>query len=170
MSDYRHVHVEGGCYFFTVVTATRRPILVDNIPLLRNAIRRVLTRHIFTINALVILPDHLHCVWTLPDGDHDFSTRWRLIKSTFSRQLTEIRNEGKRRGERGIWQRRFWEHLIRDDEDFRSHVDYIHYNPVKHGYVERVVDWPYSSFHRFMKQGIYGEDWGEPVNKDLDYE
>ena len=170
MSNYRRVRLKRGCYFFTVVTAARRPILTDNISILRNAFAHVRSRHKFTIDAVVVLPDHIHCIWTLPDGDDDFSTRWRLIKSTFSRYMTVIPDEGKRRGERDIWQRRFWEHLIRDDEDFQRHVDYIHYNPVKHGYVECVADWPYSSFRRFVRQGVYGEDWGSPVDGDMDCE
>ena len=170
MSDYRRVRVKGGCYFFTTVTAARRPILIDNISKLRNAFRHVRINHAFTIDAIVILPDHMHCIWTLPDGDDDFSMRWRLIKSAFSRHLPVIPYKGKRQREKGIWQRRFWEHLIRNDGDFQKHVDYIHYNPVKHGYVEHVADWPYSSFHRFVRQGVYTVDWSEPGDKNMDCE
>jgi len=117
----------------------------------------------FTIDAAVILPDHLHCIWTLPDGDTDFSGRWHAIKSRFSRSLPKEERLSARRiakGERGIWQRRFWEHTIRDDEDFARHMDYIHYNPVKHGHARRVCDWPYSTFHRHVQHGVYAPDWG----------
>ena len=111
----------------------------------------------------MVLPDHLHVIWTLPENDFDFATRWRLIKSHFSRGLpsTErINNSRKQKSERGIWQRRYWEHLIRDELDYERHVDYIHYNPVKHGYVDKAFDWPYSSIHRFIEKGIISSDWG----------
>ncbi len=137
-------------------------LLVEHIGALRAALRRVKVRHPFQIDALVVLPDHLHALWTLPPGDEDFSTRWALIKAGFSRQLppAESRRSSRRhKGERGIWQRRFWEHLIRDEEDFRRHVDYIHYNPVKHHYVQRPADWPFSSVHRFIENGMLPRDW-----------
>ena len=111
---------------------------------------------------MAVLPDHLHAVWTLPEGDADFAKRWQLIKSTFSRALPSgerISESRIARRERGIWQRRYWEHTIRDENDFARHVDYIHINPVKHGLVTRVRDWPFSSFHRMVKLGIYPEDW-----------
>jgi putative transposase len=111
---------------------------------------------------MVILPDHLHTIWTLPDGDHDFSQRWRQIKSAFSREIAKeerISQSRLRKQERGIWQRRFWEHVIRDEEDFNRHVDYIHINPVKHGYIQKVADWPYSSFHQYVRLGILPVDW-----------
>jgi len=163
MTAYRRYRLKGGCYFFTVALAERGgSLLTENIGGLRVAFRDVRRAHAFTMEALVILPDHLHCIWTLPEGDDDFSTRWQQIKAAFSRDLpqTERRSESRlNRQERGIWQRRFWEHAIRDDADYQRHVDYIHYNRVKHGYVARVLDWRYSSFHRFLKMGIYPSDW-----------
>ena len=163
MPDYRRYHLSGGCYFFTVNLAERRKtLLVDSVELLRRVVRTVRSRHPFRIDAMVILPDHLHAVWTLPPNDSDFATRWALIKAGFSRGLP--RREGvsqsrTRRGERGIWQRRFWEHAIRDEDDYRRHEEYVHFNPVKHGHVTRVVEWPYSSFHRFVRRGVYPADW-----------
>jgi putative transposase len=115
------------------------------------------------MDAVVVLPDHLHCIWSLPDGDADYSTRWGLIKAHFSRGVEhgERRSASRiKRGERGIWQRRFWEHCLRDDGDYARHVDYIHWNPVKHGYVQRVADWPHSSLHRHVARGVYAADWG----------
>jgi len=167
MTAYRRNLVAGGTYFFTVNLADRRlSLLTGNIELLRAAFRYTRHRHPFTIDAIVILPDHLHALWTLPAGDSDFATRWRLIKTTFSRGLRPIERVSASRsskGERGIWQRRFWEHTIRDDDDFARHVDYIHFNPVKHSYVERVRDWPFSSFHRMVRLGWYPAEWaGRP--------
>jgi putative transposase len=160
---YRRIKIGGGAYFFTVNLAEReRGLLVDQIDHLRNVMRLVKSRHPFDIDAIVILPDHLHTLWTLPEGDADYSTRWALIKAGFSRGLERkerIRPSRRRQGERGIWQRRFWEHTLRDEQDFERHVDYIHYNPVKHGWVKRVADWPYSSFQRFVKMGVYPPDW-----------
>ena len=115
---------------------------------------------------MVVLPDHLHAVWTLPEGDGDFSLRWSLIKGDFTRNLTRQGRQislGRRESERGLWQRRFWEHLIRDDEDYSRHVDYCHINPMKHGLVRRVADWPYSTFHRAVRLGICAEDWAGEV-------
>jgi putative transposase len=152
--QYRRVYVKGGCYFFTVTLADRRnDLLIRHIDLLRECVADVKRRHPFEINAMVILPDHLHALWTLPKDDCDYSKRWTLIKSYFSRQLPKDEHINKSRyqkGERGIWQRRFWEHLIRDEEDYKNHVEYIHNNPVKHGYVNDAKDWPYSSIHKFM--------------------
>lgn len=169
--QYRRAKTPGSSYFFTVVTHNRRPILCEseNIDLLRDSFRKVIHQHPFTIDAIVILPNHLHCVWTLPPGDADFSNRWRLIKSRFSRRC-QIQYQGnisasrKSKNERAVWQRRFWEHLIRDDRDFINHVDYIHYNPIKHGLVVSVKDWQYSSFHRYVECGVYDLDWsGEQI-------
>jgi putative transposase len=163
MTNYRRNRVAGGSYFFTVNLADRTStLLVDHIDLLRNAIRYTRERHPFTVDAMVVLPDHLHTVWTLPLDDADYALRWRLIKTMFSRGVP--RNENRtvsrmNKGERGIWQRRYWEHTIRDDLDFSRHVDYVHINPVKHGYVARVQDWPHSSFHRYMKDGVLPSDW-----------
>jgi len=155
--------VPGGTFFFTVALLERRQTwLTSRISDLRDAFRAVRSARPFRIDAIVVLPDHLHCLWTLPPDDPDFSTRWRLIKLRFARSIPHGERLSARRaqvGERGIWQRRFWEHTICDDEDFRRHMDYIHYNPVKHGHVSRVSDWPYSSFHRYVRLGVYPEDW-----------
>ncbi len=133
MTAYRRYRVKGGCYFFTVALAERRgSLLTENLEGLRAAFREVKQAHPFEMEASVILPDHLHCIWTLPEDDDDFSTRWRQIKTAFSRRLPKIERRSESRlnkGERGIWQRRFWEHGVRDDKDFQRHVDYIHYNP-----------------------------------------
>jgi putative transposase len=163
MPTYRRNFVAGGCYFFTVNLAERRlRLLTDNIDLLRRAFRYARLRHAFAIDAIVVLPDHLHTIWTLPDGDGNFAVRWQLIKANFSRRLPKeerVSSSRLRKRERGIWQRRYWEHTIRDEDDFARHVDYIHFNPVKHGHVERVAAWPFSSFHRFVRLGLYPEDW-----------
>ncbi len=164
MSNYRRAKTPGGKYFFTVVTKNRKPWFNNeaNIELLRSAFRKTLSDKPFTIEAIVILPDHLHCMWQLPEEDCDFSGRWREIKKRVSRQLDSNTNA---RRERSVWQRRFWEHQIRDEEDWRRHMDYIHYNPVKHGLVPRVSDWPWSSFDRCVAKGWYSPDWGsqEPI-------
>jgi REP-associated tyrosine transposase len=174
MTDYRRNFLGGGTFFFTVNLAERRRrLLTEQIDKLRIAFRETRQRHPFKIDALVVLPDHLHSVWTLPEGDADFATRWRLIKSAFSRRLAtgeRISPSRAARGERGIWQRRYWEHTIRDANDFVRHVDYIHINPVKHRLVARVKDWPYSSFHRMVRLGVYAEDWaGDVSNEDGDF-
>ena len=169
--QYRRSKIEGGTYFFTVVTHKRRPFLcvVENVSLMRDAFRYVIARHPFKIDAFVLLPDHLHTIWTLPDGDSDFSNRWRLIKSYFSRRCDTgyqgaVSASRKRKKERAVWQRRFWEHQIRDETDFIRHLEYIHYNPVKHGLVKASKDWEYSSFHRYVRQGDYDELWGTGVD------
>jgi putative transposase len=164
MTNYRRNFVPGASYFYTVNLVDRQTrLLTENIGLLRRAFRYARARHPFAIEAIVVLPDHLHAIWTLPDGDADFALRWRLIKSTFSRALPRDERISASRitkGERGIWQRRYWEHTLRDERDFARHADYIHYNPVKHGRASRVMDWPYSSFHRMVRLGIYPKDWG----------
>lgn len=164
MTEYRRSRVGGGIYFFTVALANRRSnLLTERIADLRAAFRYTQTRHPFAIKAVVILPDHLHALWKLPEQDADHSKRWRLIKTEFSRALPPGEDRTPSRaaqGERGIWQRRYWEHLIRDETDFARHVNYIHYNPVKHGYVDRVADWPLSSFHRYAKLGMLPGNWG----------
>ena len=168
MTDYRRNFIAGGSFFFTVNLAERRlRLLTEHIEVLRIAFRETRQNHPFTIAAMVVLPDHLHSVWTMPEGDADFATRWRLIKTGFSRRLPNgERISGSRatKGERGIWQRRYWEHTIQDESDFSRHLDYVHINPVKHGLVTRVRDWPYSSFHRMVKLGIYPEDWAGSVS------
>lgn len=167
---YRRARVAGGCYFFTHNLAERkRTLLVDEIDKLRNAINHVKRQHPFVLDAMVIMPDHFHALITLPDGDKDFATRWMLIKSGFSRAIpkTERINHSRvSRGERGIWQRRYWEHLIRDEWDYARHVDYIHYNPVKHGYVTRASDWQYSTIHQYIAKGIIASDWGYDDNNE----
>ena len=163
MIYYRRNFVSGASYFFTANLADRRSsLLVDYIGELRVAFRYVRERHSFAVDAIVVLPDHLHAIWTLPDGDADFPMRWRLIKSAFSRALPtgeKVSPSRIAKGERGIWQRRYWEHTLRDEQDFERHVDYIHFNPVKHGLVQRVRDWPHSSFSKMVRDGTYPEDW-----------
>ncbi|MBI1834414.1 MAG: transposase [Burkholderiales bacterium] len=169
MSHYRRVNVNGATYFFTVVTERRQRILTndDVREALRAAIIKVRSTHPFEINAWVLLPDHLHCIWTLPEGDADFSTRWRLIKREvtvaigaqyFRHDFQTERRSQKQQGT--IWQHRFWEHLIRDDGDFAAHMDYLHFNPVKHGLVKTANEWPWSSFHRLVKDDVYPLSWG----------
>ncbi len=167
MTRYRRSHTPGATWFFTVNLAERRAtrLLVDHVAILREAFARVRANHPFGMDAIVVLPDHLHCLWRLPAGDADYATRWALIKGRFSRALptTEPVSASRRsRGERGIWQRRFWEHQIRDEHDYRRHADYIHYNPVKHGHAKSAAAWPYSSFHAFVRKGICPADWAEP--------
>ena len=157
MTEYRRTWHPGATWFFTVNLAERRGnrLLVERIDVLRTAFRNVRARHPFHIEAIVVLPDHLHCVWTLGPGDTDFSTRWSLIKGHFRaiEKVERISQSRAKRGERGLWQRRFWEHLIRDQADFNRHADYVHWNPVRHGWVTRVSDWPHSSFHAFRREG-----------------
>ncbi|MES2821141.1 MAG: transposase [Pseudomonadota bacterium] len=163
MSRYRRARVAGASYFFTANLLDRRgDLLTRHIDRLREAVRLVKTRYPFYIDAWVVLPEHMHCIWTLPEGDADFALRWKVIKYGFSRRVenTEPRTMTQGvRGERGIWQRRYWEHLIRDDLDYQRHRDYVHFNPVKHVYVRQVRDWPYSSFHRAVRDGCYPADW-----------
>jgi putative transposase len=153
MTNYRRHFIPGGAYFFTVNLQDRGlTLLTDSIDLLRSAFHQTRIRRPFTIEAIVILPDHLHAIWTLPEGDADFPTRWRQIKSSFSRGLAAVEPisaSRRRKGERGIWQRRYWERALRDEEDFARHVDYIHFKPVKHGHAPDPAAWPYSSFHRW---------------------
>ena len=164
MPNYRRAFVPGGCWFFTVnLLDGRSRFLTDHIGALREAMRRTQARHPFRIDAIVVLPDHIHAVWTLPPDDADFSLRWRLIKIDFAKAVpkTEWRSPVRvARGERAIWQRRFWEHCIQDEDDFERHVDYIHFNPVKHGLVPAAKEWPFSSFHRFVRLGAYPAGWG----------
>ena len=159
---YRRNFVPGGTFFFTAALADRQSrALVENIDLLRQAFR--VTRHErpFSVDAVVVLPDHLHIITTFPTDDADYPGRWKRCKSLFSRLVAKRSGGGSKnqRGEYALWQRRYWEHTIRDDADFERHVNYIHYNPVKHGLVTRVADWPFSSFHRYVEQGILPGDW-----------
>jgi len=167
MPNYRRARIEGGSYFFTVVLADRESsLLLDEINALRIAIRGAKQARPFRIDAMVVLPDHLHCIWTLPIDDSNFSIRWAHIKGTFSRNVRRreiVGNSREAKRERGIWQRRFWEHAIRDQRDFIRHVDYIHYNPVKHGWVKTPSEWPYSSFQWYVARGVCPEDWYGPA-------
>lgn len=173
MTNYRRSNITGVSYFFTANLADRtQALLTEHIGLLRSTVEYTRERHPFIVDAIVVLPEHIHAIWTLPAGGSDFALRWRLIKTVFSRGLPhgEHRSDSRqRKGERGIWQRRYWEHLIRDEADFSRHVDYIHINPVKHGLVKRVADWPHSSFHRYVQAGILTEDWAGEVSGELEY-
>jgi putative transposase len=169
MPNYRRNFVRGGTYFFTVVAHMRRPILStpDALRSLRTARRTVARERPFDLIAVVLLPDHLHTVWSLPPGDLDYSTRWGQIKEAFTRSFRSSGGtEGPRslsrvrKRERAVWQRRFWEHTVRDEDDLERCVDYVHWNPVKHGLVERVQDYPWSSFHRYVRAGDYDIGWG----------
>ncbi|PDT92014.1 transposase [Bradyrhizobium sp. Y36] len=166
MSRYRRAR--GSTFFFTVVLADgSSTLLVDQVDRLRRIYRTVRQRRPFETVAICILPDHLHAIWTLPEGDVDFSSRWNLIKGGFSRGLEAgppSMSKLKKR-EKGIWQRRYWEHAIRDDTDLERHIDYTHFNPVKHGLVTRVRDWPSSSFHGHVEKGTLPLDWGGDVRE-----
>jgi len=168
--QYTRVTNPGASYFFTLnITNRKSKLLLEHIDKLRNAFTRVKSKHPFKLDAIVILPDHLHAIMTLPENDANYSMRWSLIKSYFSRGIVNkesITNSRKSKRERGIWQRRFWEHCIRDPLDYQRHVDYIHFNPVKHGYVEKAVDWHYSSIHRYISQGVLAANWGGGYAED----
>ena len=168
MTNYRRDKHPGATWFFTVNIAQRyQCLLIDNIDILRSAFRSIHASHPFIVNAIVILPDHLHTIWTLPEDDANYPLRWRLIKTYFSKSIKTselVSLSRKKKGERGIWQRRYWEHRIRSEKDFNRHIDYIHYNPVKHGYVNQVSQWPWSSFHRFVRDGLLDSDWGAGVD------
>jgi len=162
--QYRRSDTKGASYFFTVNLANRKStLLLDKIDTLRQSIQTVKQRHPFKIDAMVVMPDHLHAIFTLPLDDNDYANRWMLIKSSFSRHIPkgeQINPSRASKRERGLWQRRYWEHLIRDDKDYNAHVNYIHYNPVKHGYVQQAVKWPHSSIHRYIKKGDISKNWG----------
>jgi len=169
MSEYHRYFVPGGTYFFTVVTQHRETLFCDDAArrTLGSVMRDCLLRYPVRTIAIVLLPEHLHALWALPTGDDAYSFRWRWIKREFTRAwLTAGGSEQSRTAasvrerRRGVWQRRFWEHTIRDEEDLENHFDYIHYNPVKHGLVARPGDWPWSSFHRWVERGHYGPGWG----------
>ena len=164
MVNYRRNLVPGGTYFFTVTLRDRSSrLLAEHIGSLRAAFREAKRKHPFHIDAIVILPEHLHTIWTLPEDDADYPGRWRAIKSAFTHAVVKsgvavARNE---KGEYALWQRRYWEHTITDEDDFRHHADYIHFNPVKHGWAKQVADWPHSSFHQYVKRGILPPDWAD---------
>jgi putative transposase len=175
MPNYRRAWHTGGTYFFTVNLLQRRgnDLLTRHVDLLREVVRSVRQRHPFHIHGWVVLPEHLHCVIELPPGDMNFATRWRLIKMEFSKALPKVERISAvraARGERGIWQRRYWEHLLRDDADMQAHMDYVHFNPVKHGLVRCVADWPHSTFHRLVKAGVYPLDWAGGAADALGYD
>ncbi len=184
MSNYRRARVTGASYFFTVNLAQKgKALLTDHIDELRAAFSVTMRERPFVCDAIVILPDHIHAVWTMPKGDADFSTRWGAIKARFTRQVKSNRRVGlyptddqkigqtvgwnptlrspskNRKGDAGIWQRRYWEHCIRDERDYRNHLEYCWGNPVKHGFVERAVDWPFSSLHREIARGAISPEW-----------
>jgi putative transposase len=170
MAEYRREYWQEATYFFTQVTCDRQPWLCDDMArvALRQAIETVCRKRPFQIDAFVLLPDHFHCLWTLPENDGDFSTRMRLVKSHVTRAIGDKLNleatitaSRKARRERNLWQRRFWEHRVRDEQEFAAYCDYIHINPVKHGLCKSPTDWPWSSIHRFIRQGIYPPDWGQ---------
>ncbi len=168
MSQYRRIFIPGGTYFFTVVTYKHKPIFNDKKTneLLNKMWRHVSKNHPFTTDAFCLLPDHFHCVITLPENDSNYPLRIREIKRLFSRMYRIYDNDSinvsrLKRAERTIWQRRYWEHTIRNDKDLDHHIQYIHFNPVKHGYVERVKDWYFSSFHQYVRLGLVDENWGE---------
>jgi putative transposase len=172
MSDYRRWKVPGAMYFLTVVTEGRRPLFRDeaNRTLLGRVMREVAARKPFDVFAMVLLPDHLHTVWSMPRGDADYSQRWRQIKTLFTQGFLASGSEmpstaaRRKRHEHGVWKRRFYEHTVRDEDDLKRCVDYLHFNPVKHALVPRVRDWPWSSFHRFVALGEYDNDWGGSVD------
>ena len=163
MVHYRRNRIPGASYFFTLTLENRSArSLVEHIQLLGDSMRKAQQRAPFRVQAIVVLPEHLHAVWTLPDGDADYAARWRAIKADFTHALIKQGTPLKPRPEGGyrLWQRRFWEHTLRDELDVERHIDYIHFNPVKHGHVARAADWPHSSFHRYVREGVYAADWG----------
>jgi putative transposase len=170
---YRRANMAGGMYFFTVNLLNRRlDLLVMHVAALRAAVRVVKVAHPFEIVAMVVLPEHIHTVWHLPPGDADFPLRWALIKANFSRALSkneQINASREKKRERGIWQRRYWEHLIRDEHDLARHIDYVHFNPVKHGWAKRAADWPYSSLHQYIARGELSENWAIALEDEGNY-
>ena len=173
MANHRRNSVKGGCYFFTVNLTNRASrLLTEYIALLRQSIAHVMQNHLFQIDAMVVLPDHIHTILTLPENDADFALRWWLIKTQISRHIEKTEKISKSRinkGERGIWQRRYGERTIKDERDFSNHVDYIHINPVKHGYVFHPTEWPHSSIHKFIAAGKLPIDWACDKNAKLSY-
>lgn len=173
MPNYLRYHLPNHLVFITLVTADRKPFLLNYLSQFRTSIEQVKNKHPFNITAMVVLPDHCHFIMKMPENDCDFSNRINQIKGKFSRLIldqTILSQSRINRQERGVWQRRFWDHVIRDQDDFKRHMDYIHYNPVKHRYVNACKDWPYSSFHRLVKEGLYDENWAtnEPP-KNIDH-
>jgi len=180
MATYVRSRAPGGTFFFTLVTFQRRRLFANpkNLEILSEIIAEVHKDYPFTMDAWVFLPDHLHCLWTLPPEEVDFSKRWGLIKAKFTKAISKEQGRSSlltgsriRHGESAIWQRRFWEHQIRDERDLQMHLDYIHFNPVKHGLVDSPGKWPYSSFREFVKRDLYPDNWGENIDFkfDLDF-
>ena len=175
MSRYIRSHTKGATYFFTLVSYNRRNILCEDdfLQAFKKSIKQVQQQYPFEIIAWVQLPDHLHCIWRMPTNDANYSMRWSQIKRLTTQAcpqyhlpIDDLSRSKVKRNERGIWQRRFYEHQIKDEVDFIRHMDYLHFNPVKHGLVGKVSEWPYSSFHRYVKQGDYLVDWGD---NDLEF-
>lgn len=175
MSQYIRSHTKGATYFFTLVSYNRRRIFCEDdfLQTFKKSIKQVQQQYPFEIIAWVQLPDHIHCIWRMPTNDANYSMRWSQIKCLTTQACTQyhlpiddLSRSKVKRNERGIWQRRFYEHQIKDEVDFIRHMDYLHFNPVKHGLVGKVSEWPYSSFHRYVKQGLYMEDWG---NNSMDF-
>jgi len=173
MPNWRRAHVPGGTYFFTVVTDARRHLFRSARArrLLGETIRECIVRYPFTVRAIVLLPDHLHAIWALPRGDDDYPRRWAWIKRSFTRKwlmaggIENPVSDGRRRdGRRGVWLPKYWEHTIEDEDDYESHFDYVHFNPVKHGLVRSPRDWPWSSFHRWVRAGVYPSHWGSGID------
>ena len=178
MSRYRRSITQGATFFFTLNTFRRQPVLLhDQVrAALREGLKEVRGRLPFRIHAWVLLPDHLHCIWELPPGDAAFGLRWGQVKRHVTRACSReleglplLTASGKKRHEGALWQRRFWEHQIRNEADFARHVDYIHWNPVKHGHVRQAAEWPYSTFHRYVRSGVYAEDWGGIADMSGDF-
>jgi putative transposase len=166
---YRRLRIPGGTYIFTVVTFNRMPIFENDeaVEILMGSFDSVATDHPFQMLGYVVMPEHLHCIWELPDEDHDFSMRWSLIKSRFTRQygkrfqIAATSSSRTRKRERSVWQRRFWEHYIQDDEELNRCLDYVHLNPVYHGFVEHPIEWKHSSFGDYVRSGAYPSSWGD---------
>ncbi|MGH8108070.1 MAG: REP-associated tyrosine transposase [Arenimonas sp.] len=162
MVNYRRAQQAGGTFFFTLTLSNRDSnLLTKHVDILRAAFRETLSKKPFKMDAIVILPEHLHCIWTLPGNDTDYSGRWRSIKSSFVRNLrkNDVQVLTNAKGEANVWQRRFLEHQIRDELDLEAHVNYIHINPLKHGYVANLIDWPWSSFHDYVRRGVLPKNW-----------
>ena len=178
MPNYKRTRIDGACFFFTVVTHKRQPLFNHDLSrsILRETIKKVQERFPFEIPAFCLMPDHLHCIWQMPEGDSDYSKRWSIIKRTFSQQylassgINIHRNTSRiNKRELGIWQRRFWEHRCRDRDDYYNHINYIHYNPIKHKLVNSLKDWPYSTYHKFFDNGYYtGFNWDEFLKNEMD--
>ena len=167
MPNYRRIYIKGGTYFFTLVTVNRKPLLKSpaHVNILKQAFVTTKDAHPFTMNAIVILPDHLHCIWTLPNDDDNFSKRWQQIKAEFTKQM---RLNNFISTNESVWQPRFWEHLIKDENDLKNHIDYIHYNPVKHGLANSPKEWKHSTFRKYVRNGWYDENWGKSIPKNIE--